>query len=162
MTKAKSPAYIVKFKRRRNKKTDYNKRLKLVKSGKTRAVVRKSNRSILIQFVNFDSAGDRVLYSFNSLSLNKLFGWNAKRNKYTAYISGLHAGTQAKTKGINEFVFDIGRHVPSKGSILFATLKGLLDAGLKTNVNEEILPNFENIPEEVKTSIEKVKKSVAK
>jgi large subunit ribosomal protein L18 len=161
MTRAKSPVYIVKFRRRRNGRTNYRKRLNLVKSGKTRAVVRRSNRSILVQFINFDPIGDKTLVSFNSLLLKKLFNWPAKRNKYTAYLAGLYAGKQAKTKGISEFVFDIGMHVPSKGSIIFATLKGLVDSGLKTNIGEDVLPSME-APDDIKKSFEEAKKQISK
>ncbi|MFH2106582.1 MAG: 50S ribosomal protein L18 [Candidatus Micrarchaeota archaeon] len=161
MTKAKSPVYVVKFRRRRSGRTNYRKRLNLVKSGKTRAVVRRSNRSILIQFINFDPVGDKTLVSFNSLLLKKLFNWPAKRNKYTAYLAGLYAGKQAKAKGVSEFVLDMGMHVPSKGAIVFAALKGLVDSGLKTSVGEDMLPSME-APDDIKKSFEEAKKQISK
>ena len=48
---ADSPIYKVSFRRRREKKTDYAKRLALVKSGKFRLVVRKSNSDTYAQIV---------------------------------------------------------------------------------------------------------------
>jgi len=49
MTRAKGPSYVVYYRRRREGKTDYAKRLALVKSGKTRMVVRRSNKGLVIQ-----------------------------------------------------------------------------------------------------------------
>lgn len=156
MTKAKSPKYRVKFRRRREGKTNYTKRLALIKSGETRAVIRKSNKAINIQFVNFAEKGDRTVLTFNSLSLKKLFGWDANRNKYSAYLAGLQAGKMAKQKGIKKFVVDIGMQIPSKGTVVFAALKGIIDAGLETNFGEGILPELNNPPQ----NFEETKKTI--
>ena len=48
-------------KRRRKGLTDYRKRLKLVKSGLPRFVVRKTNRYIIVQITESKAGGDKVL-----------------------------------------------------------------------------------------------------
>ncbi len=163
MTRAKNPNYKVYFRRRRDGKTNYAKRLSLVKSNATRMVIRKTNRNILIQFINFESAGDKTILSFSSAQLKELYGWPAKRNVYTAYLAGLYAGKQAKLKNISDFIVDIGMHPPTKGSVLFAALKGAVDSGLKTNLSEEKVPTdkLSKVPEDLKSSFESTKKKIA-
>ncbi len=163
MSRAKNPNYKVYFRRRREGKTNYAKRLSLVKSKTIRMVVRKTNRNILIQFVNFESAGDKTVLSFSSAQLKDIYSWPAKRNVYTAYLAGLHAGKQAKSKNITDFIVDFGMHPPTKGSVLFAALKGAVDAGLKTNLSEEKIPTdkLSNVPSELKSSFDSTKKKIA-
>ena len=162
LTKAKGPTHIVYFRRRREGRTDYAKRLSIVKSGKTRMVVRKTNKGIIIQFVNFGFNGDNSVVTVHSNKIAKLFSWPAKRNVYTAYLTGLYAGKEAKKKNVSEFVLDIGLHQPTKGNIVFAALKGAVDAGLKTNYDEEMLPNqkLATLPDTIKSSFEATKKKI--
>jgi len=100
MSKAKGPTYVVPFRRRKEKATDYRKRLALVKSGKPRMVVRRSNKHVLVQIVEFDPNGDKVLVSVNSKNLKK-FKWASRRNLPTAYLTGYYAGMLGK-KGRSE------------------------------------------------------------
>jgi large subunit ribosomal protein L18 len=144
MTAARGPLYLTHFRRRREGRTDYANRLALLKGGQPRLVVRKTNRYVLAQFVSFDAWGDRTLSSCNSLELREM-GFPGKRNTPSAYLAGLRAAVRAKAKGVSTFVLDIGRHSPSKGSVLFAALQGALDAGLKAPHGAEVLPKPERI-----------------
>ena len=49
--KKQGPLYRVPFRRRREMKTDYQQRKRLLKSGKIRFVARPSNKQVLVQFV---------------------------------------------------------------------------------------------------------------
>ena len=83
--KSKNPS----FKRKREHKTNYYKRLKLLKSRTTRLVVRLFSRSILGQLVDYSVNGDKVLCGVNSLQLKRL-GWKyncSVRWKRTCRIS---------------------------------------------------------------------------
>ncbi|MEM4756409.1 MAG: hypothetical protein QW594_04745, partial [Candidatus Woesearchaeota archaeon] len=51
---------IVAFRRRRSGKTNYTKRLGLLKSGKPRLVVRKTNTAFIVQLVKHQPNGDQV------------------------------------------------------------------------------------------------------
>ena len=62
-------SYSVKFRRRRSGKTNYKKRLAFMKSEKSRLVVRRSNKYLITQLVNYDEAGDKIVAQFNSISL---------------------------------------------------------------------------------------------
>src|SRR3989338_2101329 len=162
MTRAKGPKYQVYFRRRREGRTNYAKRLALIKSRKTRMVVRKTNSSIIIQFVNFDFNGDKTLITVHSKKLVKLFSWPAKRNVYTAYLTGLYAGKEAKKKNVSEFVLDLGLHRPTKGNVVFAALKGAIDAGLSTPYDEGMVPSpkLASPPEAIKAAFEQAKKNI--
>ncbi|RLG69666.1 MAG: 50S ribosomal protein L18, partial [Candidatus Iainarchaeum archaeon] len=72
---AKKCTYKLKFRRRREKRTDYAKRLALVKSGLPRLVIRRTNQYIISQVIKFDPKGDITLVHINSSRLKKL-GWN--------------------------------------------------------------------------------------
>jgi large subunit ribosomal protein L18 len=163
MTKATSPIFRVAFRRRREGKTNFAKRLALVKSGKTRMVVRRSNAGIVVQFIDFDPKGDRTLLTVNGRHLAKQYQWPSKRNVWTAYLAGLAAGKLAQKKGVTDFVFDIGMYTPSKGSILFAALKGASDAGLKTPYDPAKVPESKlaNPPESIKAAFSQLKSKIA-
>ncbi|MBU0586138.1 50S ribosomal protein L18 [Candidatus Micrarchaeota archaeon] len=133
-----STNFIMPFRRRRQGKTNYAKRLAFVKAGQTRMVVRKSNRGFTIQFVNYDEKGDRTVYSMHSSQLKKVCDFPVKCNTPTAYLAGLYAGAQAKSKGIKNAIADIN-NTASKGAVVFAAVKGAIDAGLEIPFGEEIL-----------------------
>lgn len=163
MTRAKGPSYRVYFRRRREGRTDFAKRLALIKGGRTRMVVRKSNKSVLVQFINFAPDGDRTLLTVGSAYLAKHYKWPAKRNVWTAYLAGLAAGKLAKQKGVKEFVLDIGMHMPSKGSVVFAALKGAADSGLSVNFDKEMVPEskISNPPDKYKSAFNEAKGKIA-
>jgi len=137
MAQAKSPIYVVPFKRRKEGKTIFRKRLALLESGKPRLVVRKTNRNMIVQIIAFMPEGDRTLVAVNSKKL-KEYGWIPKRNMPTSYLAGFLAGKMAKAKGISEVVLDIGRHTPSFQSIVFAAMKGAIDAGMNSKLGMEL------------------------
>jgi len=125
------PRYHVKPRRQRQGITDYRRRLALLKSGKTRIVVRKSLKSIQVQFVEYTPKGDKILVSTTSNELIKRYGWKySAATTPAAYLTGLLAGKKAKEQGISEGILDIGRYTPTTGSKLFAVLKGASDAGI--------------------------------
>jgi len=138
MAKAKGPTYVVPFRRRGEKATDYRRRLALVKSGKLRMVVRRSNKHVLVQIVEFEPNGDKVLVSVNSKNLKK-FKWVSRRNLPTAYLTGYYAGMLGKKAGIKEFILDMGRISPIVGGLPFAAQKGAIDAGLISPSGEDIV-----------------------
>ncbi|MCX6804380.1 MAG: 50S ribosomal protein L18 [Candidatus Diapherotrites archaeon] len=133
--------FEVKFRRRREEKTDYKKRLALVRSKKLRIVVRKTNKRIIAQLVKFDKKGDITITTADSGELKK-YGWYGTNNTPSAYLTGFLLGKKA---GKEQCVLDIGRKHPSHGSGVFATLKGASDAGLQAPFNPEALPSEERI-----------------
>ncbi|MHA1589293.1 MAG: 50S ribosomal protein L18 [Candidatus Njordarchaeales archaeon] len=139
------PRYRVPFRRRREGRTDYRARYKMVISGKIRAVVRKSLRNIVIHFVRAKLEGDETLVFTKSTELTK-YGWRYNRgNVPAAYLTGYLAGLKALKAGIKEAILDIGPQRSTKGNRLYAALKGLVDAGVEIPHGEEILPEISRI-----------------
>ncbi|MEF8873234.1 MAG: 50S ribosomal protein L18 [Candidatus Thermoplasmatota archaeon] len=159
---AEGSRYRMPLKRRRQGKTDYRERLRLLKSGKVRAVVRPSNTMIRVQFIHYRPDGDEVKTAATSEHLRD-FGWNGYGNNLpSAYLVGYLAGRKAKEEGIEEAVLDIGLNHPEKGGRLFSALKGIVDAGVDVPHDPEVLPaeeriRGEHIGEETVDDFEEVK-----
>lgn len=141
----KGKIYRVQFRRKREGKTNYKKRLKLLLGGKPRLVIRKSLNNITAQIVEYDAEGDRVILAVNSKILDK-YGWKVnKGNVPAAYLTGLLIGNKARKKGINELILDLGLSVAVKGSRVYALLKGIIDSGLNVPHSKGVLPSEERI-----------------
>lgn len=136
----------IEFKRKRQGKTDFKQRLKLLKGKKLRLVVRKSLKNITAQIVEYHPDGDKVLSSANSRELLKKYGWKGSRNNIPAsYLTGYLLGKYASKAKITEAVLDIGSGKSVKGSKLYAVLKGAVDAGLKVPCKNVIFPSEDMI-----------------
>lgn len=154
---------ILKFKRRLSRKTNYRKRLGLLKSDRARLVIRKSLSNISVQLVNYDAKGDNTVASAVSSELKK-FGWTRTGNIPAAYLTGLLAGKKAKGK-VTEAVLDLGLQTSTKGSRIYAALKGVVDSGVNVPHSAEILPSEDrisgkHISDEVAKQFEEVKKKI--
>jgi len=140
------PNYKVPRRRRREGKTNYYKRYKMVLSRKIRLVVRRTNKYVEAKLVKFDPKGDITLASAHSIELMKKYGWKGSgKSLPAAYLTGLLIGLRAREKGIEEAIVDLGLFRSIKGSRLYAIVKGALDAGLKVPVSEDVLPPEERI-----------------
>jgi len=132
--------YIMPHRRKREGKTDYKVRLKLLKSRKPRMVVRKSLSNIICQIVKYETKGDKVIVSADSKEL-KNFGWKFHcGNTPAAYLTGYLCAERAKRHKVNEAVLDIGLYMTTTGNRLFSALKGAVDGGLEIPHSDEILP----------------------
>src|SRR3989338_488998 len=137
--------YSLGFKRKRIGKTDYRRRLKILLAHKPRLVVRKSINNMLAQIIEYNEKGDNVVASANSSELKK-YGWNGNRgNIPAAYLVGLLIGMKAKKKNIKELVLDAGLQTSVKGSRIYSSLKGCVDAGLDIPHSKDILPSEDRI-----------------
>jgi len=143
---ATGPNYRVSFRRRRKGKSDYQLRKALVVSGLPRLVIRGSLKNIVAQLVKAEIDGDKVIVSAHSGELTKKYGWQGGcGNLSAAYLTGLLCGYKAIGQGFKETVLDIGLQYPSKGSRVFAALKGVLDAGVTVSHDRDKLPSKERI-----------------
>jgi len=164
---ATGPRYRVPMKRRRENRTDYRSRKALIASELPRIIVRKSNRHMRIQIANYAEEGDRIVATAYSRELVKL-GWEGNcDNTPGAYLTGLMAGKRCLDAGIDEAVLDIGRHVPTKGSVIFAALKGVIDAGVSVPHSEEVIPTEDRITgkhlsEKVQNKFDEIKSKLQK
>lgn len=141
----KGKIFTVLFRRKREGRTHYKKRLKILLSGKFRFVVRKSLKNIYVSIIEYNAKGDNVLFTINSKTLSKI-GWKGDTgNLPSSYLVGLLAGKKAIEKGIDNAILDIGFNNSTKSSRLYAALVGALDSGLKIPCNPEVLPSKERI-----------------
>lgn len=129
------------YRRKREGKTNYRKRLKILLSEKTRLVVRKSLKHMYAQLVEYNEDGDMVKVSAASEELKKL-GWKANTgNIPAAYLVGYLLGKKAQKSKVKQAILDIGLQPSVKGSKVYAVAKGAIDAGISVPVSPEMLPN---------------------
>jgi len=142
---AENKKFTVRFRRRRENKTDYRRRLRLLVSRKQRLVIRKGLKNITAQIIDYNKDGDRVIVSANAAELRKL-GWKGHlSNIPSSYLLGLLIGKKAKSKNIQYCILDSGINPSIKGSKIYTVLKGAIDSGLKIPYNENILPDEKRI-----------------
>lgn len=128
------------LKRRKEGITDYRKRYRLLKSGITRAVVRPSNKGFMIEFVDYNPEGDKVLVTVTDITLKKIYNVTGN-NIQMYYLGGYLAGKKAIEKHIESAIFDTGRYKFVHGGRLAAALKGIKDAGINIPANEDVFPD---------------------
>ncbi|MCS7123751.1 MAG: 50S ribosomal protein L18 [Candidatus Aenigmarchaeota archaeon] len=158
------------LKRRKEFKTNYKKRLRLLLSRKPRLVIRKTNKYIIAHIVNYDYENHKD-YTVAYVTSKKLreFGLDYKsfslKNIPISYLTGYLIGKIALSKNIKEAILDSGLNRLTKGCRIYAVLKGAIDAGLKIPFNERIFPdenrlNGSHIKNFNKDIIKKVKENI--
>jgi len=133
------------YRRKRQGRTNYRKRLLLLQSRKPRLVIRKTNKQILLQLVEYAPGGDKVVFGVNSLALKKL-GWAYScKNLPACYLAGLMMAKKAIAKKANSAIVDAGLQSPVAGSRIYAAVKGVIDGGMNIPVSEEVFPPEERL-----------------
>jgi large subunit ribosomal protein L18 len=138
--------YATKYRRRREGRTNYHKRLKLVQSGKTRIIVRRSNTGMTVQFADYVATGDVIRAGATGKDV-RAAGCTAISAKSLpgSYLTGYIAGLRAKKAGITHAIVDLGMQTSTKGNRLYAAIKGAVDAGLDIPVGEDMFPAQERL-----------------
>ena len=154
-------------KRQREHKTDYLKRLKLLKSGKPRLVFRRTNKYLIAQYIVSEKAQDKIIFGATSKTLIK-FGFPEKssfKSIPASYLFGYLVGKKIKEKKLEEPILDFGMLRLLHKTKEYAFLKGLKDAQIKINCKEELFPEQERINGrdlKVKIPFEKIKSEIDK
>jgi len=153
-------------KRRRETKTNYSKRILLLKSERPRIVLRKTNKYVVAQYVESKEAQDKILFEVSSRKLSK-FGWPEKsksiKNLSAFYLTGLLTGKEIKDKKVEEPILDLGMMRTIHKSNIFGFIKGIVDAGIEISCKEEALPDDDRIKGEHLTNkipFEKIKLNI--
>jgi large subunit ribosomal protein L18 len=136
-------------KRRKQSKTDYLKRIKLLKSRKPRLVFRKTNKYIIAQYIISKEARDSVKIGINSKILLK-YGWpkekvGSLKSLSASYLIGYLMGKRILKDKLEEPIIDFGMIRTIHKTKVFAFLKGLVDSGLNIKYKEETFPKEERI-----------------
>ncbi len=117
------------------RKTNYKKRLGLLKSGLPRLVVRKTDHQIIAQLIEYDAKGDKTISSAYGKELAK-YGWDISfKNIPAAYLLGVLI---AKKSDRREAILDKGSRTLKKDSFIYYLVKGAQNSGL--NLHAEELP----------------------
>ena len=158
--------------RKKEHKTDYLKRFKMLKSGKPRIVFRKTNKYIIAQYISGEKAQDKILVGINSKIL-KEYGWTEEMGKSiksvpASYLTGLLMGKRIYEKNLELPIIDFGMARPTYHGKGYAFIKGLIDAGvgIKTG-KDEIFPDEEKISgkglkKDMSKTFEKIKSKIEK
>lgn len=159
--------------RKKEHKTDYSKRIRLLKSGSPRIVFKKTNRYIITQYVKSKEAQDKIEIGMTSKDLLK-YGWpkelaGSLKSIPASYLTGLLIGKKILRKKLDSPIADFGMLRILHKNRAFAFLKGLKDSGIEIKCEEEFFPpeerikgkhlkkDFSKIFEEIKSKIEKEK-----
>lgn len=138
---ATGPRFFVPFRRRKEGKTNYYARSRLVISDRPRMVVRRTNRHVVIQMIIAEMDGDRTLVTAHSSELAR-FGYKGSTSSTpAAYLTGMLFAVKALSANQESAILDIGLQRATRGARVFAALKGAVAAGLDVPYGEEILPD---------------------
>lgn len=135
--------------RRKENRTDYRKRMGLLKGHAPRAVFRKSNRYIIAEYVTSREAQDAVVFGTTSRILLK-HGWpedmkGSLKSIPASYLTGFYFGKKILEKKLRIPILDLGMMRNVNKSRAFAFIKGLVDSGIKVKHKAESFPDEERI-----------------
>ncbi|HUW43504.1 MAG TPA: 50S ribosomal protein L18 [Bacillota bacterium] len=159
--------------RRKEHKTDYSKRIQLLKSGSARVIFKKTNKYFIAQYVKSKEAKDKIEIGITSKNLFK-YGWpeelkGSLKSTPASYLTGLLIGKKILGRKLPEPIADFGMLRVLHKNRAFAFLKGLNDSGIKVKCEEKFFPSedrikgkhlkkdFSKIFEEIKSKIENEK-----
>ena len=136
---------FVQYRRKREGRTNYKKRLTYLKSEKPRLVIRKTNKQVVLQIVEYHPDGDKIICGVTSSNLKPL-GWKyALSNLPACYLAGMLLAKKAHEKKVKHAIVDFGLQTSIAGSRLYAALKGAIDGGLDVPADESALPAAERL-----------------
>ncbi len=135
--------------RRKENKTDYLKRLKLLKSGIPRIVFRKTNKYLIVQYVSSKHAKDKVEMGLSSKQLIK-YGWpkefqGSLKSIPASYLTGFLIGKKIINEKKETPIIDFGMMRVLHKTKIFGFLKGLIDAGVEIKYKKDVFPNDKKI-----------------
>jgi large subunit ribosomal protein L18 len=158
-------------KRRKQFKTDYGKRIKLLKSNSPRLVFRKSNKYVVAQYVVSKEAKDKIIFGESSKKLMN-FGWpeefkNSLKSIPAAYLLGFLAGNKMQKDKLEKPILDFGMSRMIHKSKVYAFLKGVIDAGIEVKYKKDIFPEEDrlkgkSLKSDFTSHFEKIKSNIEK
>jgi len=135
--------------RRKERKTDYLNRLKLLKSEKPRLVFRKTNKYVISQYIESESAQDKIIFGITSKELIKN-GWPEKlkgslKSIPASYLTGYLTAKKILKSKLEEPIVDLGMQRVIEKTKIFAFIKGLIDGGIKIKCDKEKFPEEDRL-----------------
>jgi large subunit ribosomal protein L18 len=158
-------------KRRLEAKTDYGRRLRLLKGNKPRLVFRRTNKYIITQYIVSESAKDKAVKGISSLELIK-YGWpkemeGSLKSISASYLTGYLMGKIIQKEKLETPVLDFGMLRMIHKTKSFAFLNGVIDSGVKIPCQKEAFPEKErivgkNLKKDFSKEFEKIKSNIDK
>lgn len=155
--------------RRQEGRTDYGKRVKLLKSEKPRLVVRRTNKYIIAQYTLSEDARDKIIFGITSKALLK-YGWpeefkGSLKSVSAAYLTGFLTGNKIQKQKLEQPIIDFGMLRMQHKNKLFAFIKGIIDSGIEISCKEEAFPEEEriegkNLKEDFSKQFNKIKSKI--
>lgn len=135
--------------RRREGKTDYLARRKMLQGNKPRVVFRKTNKYVIGQYVLSNAAQDSVKIGLNSKKL-LAYGWPKEnlgglKSTTASYLLGLLLGKKIQKEKLETPIVDFGMLKTIHKNKLFGFILGLKDSGLEIKCPEEAIPSEDRI-----------------
>ncbi len=136
-------------KRRIEAKTDYAKRIKLLKSNQPRLIFRRTNRYIIAQYVQSDEAKDKTIKGITSKDLIE-YGWpkemeGSLKSIPASYLTGYLIGTMISKEKLEQPIIDFGMLRMIHKTKAFSFIEGVIDAGVKVPCDKKNFPEKERI-----------------
>jgi large subunit ribosomal protein L18 len=152
---------LIPRRRRLEAKTNYTKRKKLLEGRKPRIVVRKTNRYLIIEYIESQAAQDNIKVNITSKELLK-YGWpkeniGSLKSLGAAYLTGILFGK--KIGKMSPAILDTGLIRSTKGSRVYSVAKGIKDSGFDIPCGEKVFPEESRIKKDFEF-FDKVKKAV--
>jgi len=135
--------------RRKENKTNYSKRIKLLKGETPRILFRKTNKYIIAEYITSKEAQDKIEIGMNSKTLIK-YGWpkemeGSLKSIPASYLIGFLIGKKILSSKKTTPILDIGMIRNLHKTKPYAFLKGLVDSGIKMKYKEGVFPEKDRI-----------------
>lgn len=157
--------------RRRENKTDYLKRIKLLKSNIPRIVFRKTNKYLIAQYVESKDAQDKIKIGLNSRDLFK-YGWPEKfkgslKSIPASYLIGFLMAKKISKDKLKKPIIDFGMIRALHKTKIYGFVKGLIDGGIDISDKKDIFPEEDrikgkNLKKDFSDEFEKIKLNIEK
>ncbi|MCK9597228.1 hypothetical protein M0R19_08655 [Candidatus Pacearchaeota archaeon] len=156
--------------RQKQAKTDYHKRIKLLKGNSPRITFRKTNKYITTQYIISKEALDKIEIGITSKKLLD-YGWpkeseGSLKSIPASYFTGMLMGKLIIQKNLPKNpIIDIGMTRNVHKSKIYGFLKGLIDAGIIIKCDKKFFPTEEtikgkNMKKDISKIFDKIKSSM--
>ena len=153
--------------RRKEGKTDYSRRITMLKGNMPRLVFRKTNKYLMAQYIISKEAQDRIEFGVSSKKLIN-YGWSKEaggslKSIPASYFLGLLIGKIIVENKLKNPILDLGMYQVLPKSKIHAFIKGVVDSGVILKHENKLFPEEDKIKgkylknkiqfEEIKTKI---------
>ena len=145
--------------RRKENRTNYSKRYRLLRGKTPRLVFRRTNKQVIAQYVESLEAQDKIIFEIKSSELSK-YGWpksseGSLKSIPASYLTGLIVGNEIKKRNLKKPIIDFGMLRMIKKNKNYAFIKGIIDAGVEIECKKETFPEESRIKgEKLKSKID--------